>query len=212
MYCKNMYGTFEYSSNDVGDKIDFENKKNLLEKLPSFYHYSNIVKAFIDANSNEADILDYYINDLNDNLYVKTATWGLDLFEEELGLITDKSVSYEDRRERIISKKRGNGTTTKNMIKNTAEAFSGGEVEIIENFSDYSFIVKFIGIKGIPRNLQLFKNMLEEIKPAHLSYELAFTYTVWDFVMQNKPSWDSLNSKTWSDMKVYEGGKNETNK
>ena len=122
-----------------------------------------------------------------------------------VALTTDKSISYEERRERILAKKRGNGTTTKAMIKNTAEAFSGGEVEVIENFSDYSFIVKFVGIKGIPKNLTLFKNMIEEIKPAHLNYELAFTYTVWSMVMATDNTWNDFSSKTWVELMTYEG-------
>ena len=178
---------------------------NLLDYLPSFYHNSNIVKSFIDSNSIEANILKDYVEDLNNNLYVKTATWGLDLFEEELGLTTDESISYEERRERILAKKRSSGITTKAMIKNTAEAFSGGEVEVIENFSDYSFIVKFVGIKGIPKNLTLFKNMIEEIKPAHLNYELAFTYTVWSMVMATDNTWNDFNNKTWVELMTYEG-------
>lgn len=204
MYSKNLYGTIKYSSDDVLNDININNEKDLLQMLPSFYHNSDFVREFMKSNSIEASLLNYYVKDLVNNLYVKTATWGLDYFEEELGLVTDRSISYEERRERVLAKKRANGTTTKKMIKNIAEAFSGGEVEIIENFSDYSFIVKFIGIKGIPKNLQLFKNMLEEIKPAHLSYELAFTYTVWDFVMQNKPIWSNLNSETWDSLKLYE--------
>ena len=176
---------------------------NLLDYLPSFYHNSNIVKSFIDSNSIEANILKDYVEDLNNNLYVKTATWGLDLFEEELGLATDESISYEERRERILAKKRGNGTTTKAMIKNTAEAFSGGEVEVIENFNDYSFVVKFVGVKGIPKNLTLFKNMIEEIKPAHLNYELAFTYTVWSMVMAADNTWNDFSSKTWVELMTY---------
>ena len=178
---------------------------NLLDYLPSFYHNSNIVKSFMDSNSIEANILKDYVEDLNNNLYVKTATWGLGLFEEELGLVTDKSISYEERRERILAKKRGNGTTTKAMIKNTAEAFSGGEVEVIENFNDYSFIVKFIGTKGIPKNLTLFRKMIEEIKPAHLNYELAFTYTVWSMVMATDNTWNDFNNKTWVELMTYEG-------
>ena len=178
---------------------------NLLDYLPSFYHNSNIIKSFIDSNSIEANILKDYVEDLSKNLYVKTATWGLDLFEEELGLATDKSISYEERRERILAKKRGNGTTTKAMIKNTAEAFSGGEVEVIENFNDYSFVVKFVGVLGIPKNLTLFKNMIEEIKPAHLNYELAFTYTVWSMVMAKSNTWNDFNNKTWVELMTYEG-------
>ena len=209
MYSKKTYGVSSYLDieevKEEQDKIEIKREADLLEYLPSFYHNSDVIKTFMESNSIEVDTLKAYIEDLSKNLYVKSATWGLDLFEEELGLATDKSISYEERRERILAKKRGNGTTTKAMIKNTAEAFSGGEVEVIENFSDYSFIVKFVGIKGIPKNLTLFKNMIEEIKPAHLNYELAFTYTVWSMVMAADNTWNDFGSKTWVELMTYEG-------
>jgi hypothetical protein len=209
MYSKKIYGESSYLDiekvKEDQNKIEIKRETNLLEYLPSFYHNSDVIKSFMESNSIEVDTLKAYIEDLSKNLYVKTATWGLDLFEEELGLTTDKSISYEERRERILAKKRGNGTTTKAMIKNTAEAFSGGEVEVIENFNDYSFVVKFVGVKGIPKNLTLFKNMIEEIKPAHLNYELAFTYTVWSMVMATDNTWNDFNNKTWVELMTYEG-------
>ena len=207
MYSKKIYGVSPYldipKNEQDKEEIEIKRETDLLEYLPSFYHNSDVIKSFMESNSIEVDTLKAYIEDLSKNLYVKTATWGLDLFEEELGLVTDKSISYEERRERILAKKRGNGTTTKAMIKNTAEAFSGGEVDIIENFEDYSFVVKFIGVKGIPKNLTLFKNMIEEIKPAHLNYELAFTYTVWNMIMSKKAIWNDLNKETWVDLMSY---------
>ena len=207
MYSKKIYGVSPYLDipKKAQDKEEIEIKRetDLLEYLPSFYHNSDVIKSFMESNSIEVDTLKAYIEDLSKNLYVKTATWGLDLFEEELGLVTDKSVSYEERRERILAKKRGNGTTTKKMLKNTAEAFSGGEVDIIENFEDYSFIIKFIGVKGIPKNLTLFKKMIEEIKPAHLDYDFAFTYTVWEFVMSKSNLWNDFSDKTWVDLMTY---------
>ena len=209
MYSKKIYGVSPYldipKKEQDKEEIEIKRETDLLEYLPSFYHNSDVIKSFMESNSIEVDTLKAYVEDLSKNLYIKTATWGLDLFEEELGLATDKSISYEERRERILAKKRGNGTTTKAMIKNTAEAFSGGEVEVIENFNDYSFVVKFVGIKGIPKNLTLFKNMIEEIKPAHLNYELAFTYTVWNMVMATDNTWSDFNSKTWVELMTYEG-------
>lgn len=207
MYSKKIYGVSPYldipKKEEEKNEIEIKRETDLLEHLPIFYHNSNVIRSFMESNSIEVDTLKAYIEDLSENLYVKTATWGLDLFEEELGLVTDKSISYKERRERILAKKRGNGSTTKAMIKNTAEAFSGGEVEVIENFSDYSFIVKFVGVKGIPKNLALFKKMIEEIKPAHLNYELAFTYTVWSMVMAATNTWDDFSNKTWVDLMDY---------
>lgn len=149
---------------------------NLIDLLPSFYHESDFVKAFMSSQTIEADLLKASVEDLVANLYVKTATWGLAYFEEELGLYTDISKPYEERRERIMAKKRGNGTTTVKMLKDTALAFDCGEVDVQERFNEYKFILKFVSQKGRPKNLEDFKNMVDEIKPCHLAYEFEFIY------------------------------------
>ena len=149
---------------------------DLIEMLPSFYHNSDFVKAYMSSQSIEHNFIKESINDLVNNLYVNTATWGLDYFEEKLGLQTDKSKSYEERRERIKAKKRGNGTTTIKMVKDTALAFDCGEIDITEMYNDYIFKIKFISQKGRPKNLEDFKSAIDEIKPAHLAYILEFMY------------------------------------
>ena len=45
--------------------------------------------------------------------------------------------------------------------------------------------------------------MIEEIKPAHLNYELAFTYTVWSMVMAADNTWNDFNNKTWVELMTY---------
>jgi hypothetical protein len=149
---------------------------NLIDMLPSFYHNSDFVKSYMSSQSVEYNFIKESIDDLVNNLYVDTATWGLDYFEEELGLKTDKSKTYEERRERIKAKKIGNGTTTIKMIKDTALAFDCGEVEITEMYNDYAFKLKFVSEKGRPKNLDDFKNAIDEIKPAHLAYILEFIF------------------------------------
>lgn len=149
---------------------------NLIDMLPSFYHNSDFVKSYMSSQSVEHNFIKESIDDLVNNLYVDTATWGLDYFEEELGLEIDKSKTYKERRERIKAKKRGNGTTTIKMLKDTALAFECGEVEVAEMYNDYIFKLKFISQKGRPKNLDDFKNAIDEIKPAHLAYILEFMY------------------------------------
>ena len=149
---------------------------NLIDMLPSFYHNSDFVKAYMSSQSAEHSFIKESIEDLVNNLYVNTATWGLDYFEEKLGLQIDKSKSYEERRERIKAKKIGTGTTTVKMIKDTALAFECGEVEVTEMYSDYIFTLRFVSERGRPKNIDDFKNAIDEIKPAHLAYILEFMF------------------------------------
>lgn len=102
-----------------------------------------------------------------------------------------------------MAKLRGQSTTTKQMIQETAAAFSGGEVQVTEDNPHHHFIVRFVGVKGIPRNMQAFIDMLNEIKPAHLSYSFEYTYTTWGDL--KGMTWGELKNMTWGEVKVMKG-------
>jgi len=149
---------------------------SLLDLLPEYYRNSPQVKELQGAFEYWAEKIKAARDDFLRQLNVQTATWGLELWEKALGLETDVSKPYEYRRTRIMSKLRSAGTTTVEMIKNVAQSFSNGEVEIIEKNDESKFIVKFVGTLGIPPNLDDLSAAIEEIKPAHLAYTFEYTY------------------------------------
>ena len=203
MYGTSKYGLVNYCINTItADEIN-KYKIDLTKYVPTFISEISEMKAIYDVQGTELGSLLYYSKDLLNQFFINTATWGLIYWEDEYGIDTNLDMNYEDRRTVLKAKKRGQGTTTKEMIKNVAESFSGGEVNIIENNANYSFIVKFIGIKGIPKNMEAFKNMLEDIKPAHLGYVFEYTYTVWNVLKEKNLTWISSEVKTWDELKVY---------
>jgi uncharacterized protein YmfQ (DUF2313 family) len=202
MYGNNLYGTTQYAANTLTNADIQSYTPDLMHYLPVFYQNS-YMELIQNSNAKELGIINYNLDDLQKQFFVDTATWGLNYWEEFLGIPTDLMQTIEARREVIKAKIRGTGAATKAMIKNMAEAFSGGEVDVIENFADYSFIVQFIGIKGIPQNLNGLKNAIDMVKPAHLSCSFKYSYTVWDFI-KNK-AWNNFNNATWNSLKIYEG-------
>ena len=150
---------------------------SLIGYLPEFYqsHIETIdlQLAFEVAVSDLQEARDDFMAQLD----IETATWGLDLWWEPMyGIQTDIEKPYEYRRSRIISKMRGAGTTTKELVKNVAESFSNGEVEVIEYPGEYRFEVKFVGTLGIPPNMGDLTDAIDEIKPAHLAYTYVIIY------------------------------------
>lgn len=205
MYGQEQYGTNQYSQNQSipDDELKFY-KPDLLYRLPPFLREVTEFKTCNDISSYELGLSAWHEEDILNQCFIDTATWGLVFWEKTFNITTDLNKSYEERREILKAKLRGQGTTTTVMIKNVAEAFSGGEVNVIEHPESYSFTVQFIGIKGIPKNMQGFINMIEEIKPAHLAYDFKYTYTVWDFLKQKNLTWAQAKVKTWNDLKVYD--------
>ena len=202
-YGESQYGVLQFGEETIPDSDIELRAPDLMLLLPWFYKGNITMQELQNSASKELGRLYYHLEDFINQLFVDTATWGLSIYETELDLATNPSLPYEERRELIKAKLWGRGTTTKQMIKDTAEAFSGGEVDVIEYPSEYRFVVKFIGVKGIPRNMQGFIDMLEAIKPAHLAYEVKYTYTVWDFIKHL--TWNDVSSMTWGDLRVYEG-------
>src|SRR5471030_348531 len=191
MYGVNQYGIVQYAEENPSIEDIEKYFVDLSKYVPPIIYNDSIIKTIYDSQGAELGSLYYYIDDLLNQCFIDTATWSLNLWEEEYGITTNLSLSYEQRREILKAKKRGQGTTTKTMIKNAAEAFSGGEVNIIKDDPNYSFIVQFIGVKGIPRNMEAFKNMLEDIKPAHLAYIFKYTYTIWNLLKDNNLNWNN---------------------
>ncbi len=146
----------------------------LINYLPEHLKQSPEVVDLQDALTFENDILKSNISDLEAQFYVSTATWGLSLWEHMLGVQNHGDLSYDDRRKAIILKLRGNSTTTLQQVKNLC--FVYGNVEILENYSNYSFTIKFVSIVGKPLNIELLISALREIVPAHLAFQFEFKY------------------------------------
>ncbi len=150
--------------------------EKLIDLLPEFYRESAQVVDLQGAFQHWTDAAQAARDDLMAQMNVATATWGLVTWEKALGLTTDAAKSNEYRRTRIMSKLRGQGTTTKAMIENVAESFSNGDVTIIEYSAESRFEVKFVGTLGIPPNMDDLTAAIEEIKPAHLAYSYVYVY------------------------------------
>lgn len=148
----------------------------LMDMLPPRHQNSKYTVDVQQAFTRQTEKLLQSKNDVFLQLNVKSATWGLELWERALDISIEKDKPLAFRRSRIESKLRSQGVTTKAMIKNAAESFSNGLVEIIEHPEIYRFDVKFVGAIGNPPNMEDLTAMIEEIKPAHLAYQYIYTF------------------------------------
>lgn len=148
----------------------------LINQLPHFYAGSNEVKNLQFAFGTAAEELHDDVVDLLNQLYVDTATWGLVYWEQFLELRTDLSEPIANRRSRIKTILRGQGTITKDILKSVCASFVNGEVEVIELSADYKFQIKFVGEIGIPDNIEYIRETVNKIKPAHLGFEFIYIF------------------------------------
>lgn len=163
----------------------------LIEQLPLHYHQQdvyNFLKGFQVAVDEAIADVEEFLNQPS----VLNATWSIDLWEKAFG-IPETEDSIEERRSRVASKMRSNGASTVEMIKNVVASFENGEIGIVEFPSEYRFEIHFLSTVGIPENLDLISQIVEEIKPAHLDYDYVII-----FVFHYE-----LNGLTHADLSAY---------
>lgn len=152
--------------------------KKLMSYLPDYYQEIEEFVQIMDAEDIEFDELNAAIVDTFRQFHPETATWGIKYWEKDLKIISMPSKPIEQRRSVVISKMRGSGKVSASMIKNVADSYDRGEVDVTVFPSEYYFVIRFIGTLGVPSNLQDLKDAIEEIKPAHLEVRYKFRYLV----------------------------------
>ena len=113
--------------------------------------------------------------------------------------------SLQDRKDRIIYTLLSKNIFTPQVLKEQAKIFTNGEIEIIEDYGNYSFTIKFTSVVGIPQNLDNFKNFIYINKPAHLNFKIEFRYNTHNqvaYLLHN--SLKVKNHKEIYDTRLYE--------
>lgn len=198
-YSKNLYGESSYGSSQESTRDEIL-EVDLMKYLPAYWHEIEQMKVLQDIlGKNLAEVIAFK-QDLFNQMFIETATWGLSRWEKIFDLPIEIEKNYSFRRERIKAKIGGAGTTTKQLIINIASAFSNGEVEVIEYPNEYRFVVKFVGVKGVPANMKDLTSSIEEVKPAHLAFTFEYTYNYWNNLKAY--TWSALSIHTWDKVKV----------
>lgn len=198
LYGSQYYGVYQYADSRAGEED--KNYLDLMWYLPPYWHEMKEMVPLQKAIGYELWSLREMVRNLADQTILSTATYTLSKWEENYGLDTDLTKSYEFRRERLRAKMRGAGTTTKAMIENVASSFAGGDAVVYEYPQDNRFVVKFTGIKGIPANMQDLTATIEEIKPAHLQFDYEYSYNYWNSLKIR--TWDHLKPYTWEQLRA----------
>ena len=181
-------------------------KENLPQRelAPAYYMAHEQSKAIIETLADASLEAKAALADVMDQFFVDTATWGLTLWEWQVGLQTDAFLSVDARREAVLQKLVANGNTTAEMIRDIAESITGYEARVIVN-SDYSFSLEFLGEKNELADIDVedVRSVVEQIKPAHLQFviseirwsDLESVNITWQYFEDNPATWAEFESK-----------------
>ncbi|QQE75226.1 putative phage tail protein [Brevibacillus composti] len=137
----------------------------MINRLAPFMRRSEVLKSFFASVEPEFSSRDEAIADLQAQMSVTTATWGLLLYEKEYELKTDPS-PLEERRAAVMAKMRATGKFTATM----AHAIVSAYTDKVRRVTFTGRIkIHFNGLTNL--NLITVAAALEDVKQAHIDVE-----------------------------------------
>lgn len=152
------------------------NRDEMLIELPQIFRDSPEYQEMVRVKGIVFDRLESHVDDVLDNFFIDSATWGLSIMEEDYKIPTDITKPLEHRRSALKAKKRGIGTVSASMIKNVAESFQNGSVEAKAIKGESKILITFNDVFGIPPNLEDIKEAIRKILLAHRIVDFEFRY------------------------------------
>ena len=148
-------------------------KVDVLRYLPKFLSKDSTFKATQDSLSEEHEKQRLLIIDICRQLFVESATWGLDDWERVYGL-ENKHLSIDQRRNLLLVKMRGAQTITEEKLQEIVNlVYPPKNAVVKENTGANTFKVIIDTIDALDE----IRRVVEIYKPAHLSYLLSHAFT-----------------------------------
>lgn len=173
----------------------------MIELYPSFYKKDKIFCAIQNAFDIELKKLQSYYDSYINQLFIHTADTSIESWERLYGLSIMPSADIDTRRSRVLAKMRVY-TATEEYIKKVAASFTSGKINITNDSRNYKVTIEFCDEFGTPEYIEDFKNIFEEIIPAHYEIEYIYKYRKWSEV--SGYTWEEASAYTWEEFRSLE--------
>lgn len=148
---------------------------DLRNYLPPYLSKDPEFTAKLAAESAEHDNMRKILMDICNQLFVSTATWGLDRWEKFLDIPTDYTQTYESRRQKILRKLQGSQTVTLEFLTKLVNLYvADGQAVVIDHPDTYSIEILHHG--GQVLDYDGLEDAINTYIPAHIGHIL-LTYT-----------------------------------
>jgi uncharacterized protein YmfQ (DUF2313 family) len=149
-----------------------KNTVDISKYLPKYLQKDNNFHAITDVTSFEHEKVRQELQDIFEQFFVSTATWGLEMWERVFELTPTSDEIYEYRRNQILLKMRGAGMSTVAAMTKIVNTYGSGY--IVEDNAKYNFSIY---CSAEAAALVKMKQQIEIYKPAHLGYTVYLGYS-----------------------------------
>jgi hypothetical protein len=190
----------------LGTDLTRNIERDMFDYMPKEYEDYRESRAIVQAEAKQFEALHADIADVLAQFFIDTATWGLANWERLVGVVPDESKPLSQRRSVVKSKLRGVGTVTVDLIKNVAESWYGGDVEVTEQSALYKVTVKFVSSYGVPENLADVEKALRDIIPAHLDLAFEFRFVTYDTLKTQYATYGAITASGLTYVEIISNG------
>lgn len=151
------------------DRVD------LSKYLPAFLTKAPEFAAKLAAESAAHEEVRQNLDDILNQFFVATATWGLVYWENYLRITTDTNKTVDARRQAIIQKINGNNVVTLEFLTRLVNMYvADGQAFIVDHPETYNVDILYHG--GQVLDYKALETAVHTYIPAHLGFKL-ITYT-----------------------------------
>ncbi|TES56194.1 DUF2313 domain-containing protein [Halalkalibacterium halodurans] len=145
--------------------------EEMSDYLPLFFARLREMQEILSTEAKEMEDQQQLIFDVTDQLFITTATWGLERWEKLLNVERESSDNLEMRRARLINKISNIPPANYRALERAVNRFlknPSAQVRLMEGHYKFSVDVDIDDLQHV----RLIVETLENMKPAHLAYVL----------------------------------------
>lgn len=144
---------------------------DILYYLPQFLQKSPLFKGTNDADSKEHETIRLDLQDLLDQFFIESASWGLEQWEDLVNIKTNTTKSLESRRDAVIAKLRKPASVTETFLTNLINRYIADKAGYIISYpSEYRIEILYHG--GQIFDYNSLRKSINTYIPAHIGYKL----------------------------------------
>lgn len=145
--------------------------QTIIEYVSPVYGESYVGLWLFQVIGAQLDDMLNWSEDLYNQVTPQTATWTIEYWEKEYGIVPEADWTIEQRQQNIMSKMKYRAPMSPKKIEDLASAILGVPVEIEENTAKNTFTV-YVRKNVTEEKFARAKQEIDNAKPAHLIYNI----------------------------------------
>lgn len=150
-----------------------ETALRMLSRVSPVYDRAYIAKWLYQVMGLELDQAWSWVEELQNQAFPETATWGVPCWEQRYQLPIDATQPLSSRRRKLLTRRYRRTPINPARIEATAYAATGLVARVTQGPQAYTFHVWLSGLPDATAEARA-KSAIDKIRPAHLAYDVQY--------------------------------------